>query len=36
MYENGSRDKYLLEKVENIGIEEIELLENVLLGKIYQ
>jgi len=35
VYENGSRDKYLLERVKNIGIKGIELLENVLLGKIY-
>ena len=36
MYENGSRDECLLERVENIGIGESELLENVLLSKIYQ
>ena len=36
VYKDGSRDKYLFERVESITIGEIELLENVLLGKIYQ
>ena len=36
VYKDGSRDKYLFEGVESITIGEIELLENVLPGKMYQ
>ena len=32
----GVEIKYLLERVENIGIKGIELLENVLLGEVCQ
>ena len=36
MSENGSRDEYLLKRVESIIIGEIELLENVLPGETCQ
>ena len=36
VYENGSRDEYLLKGVKSITTEEIELRENILLDKIYQ
>jgi len=36
MHEDGSRDKYLLERVESIMIGEIDLPENILLGKACQ
>ena len=36
MSKNGSRDGYLLERVENITAEEIELPKNILLGEICQ
>ena len=36
VHEDGSRDKYLLERVESIMIGRIELLRNILLGKVYQ
>ena len=36
VYENGSRDEYLLKGVKSITTEEIELQENILPDKIYQ
>jgi len=36
VYENKNRDKYILQGVESITIEEIELPENVLPDKTYQ